>query len=99
MINKLIEGIFYIINKIFTIIFTPFFTALFALFPQLSTYFNYITTFLGYALSYVSNIISFLFIPSGVMVALFDYFAIKYSIFLLAQGVRFIINVYNKLKP
>lgn len=99
MINKLIEGIFFIINKIFTIIFTPFFTALFALFPQLSTFLTYITNFLALAVRYIGFISSLIFIPSNYWTMIFDYFVIKYSIFILAQGVKFIINVYNKLKP
>lgn len=99
MINKLIEGIFYIITKIFDLIFTPFFNALFALFPALSTYLTYITSFLSRALSYVQFFTYSLFFPSGYMTAIFNYFIIKFSIFILSRSIKFIINVYNKLKP
>lgn len=99
MINKLIEGIFFIINKIFTIIFTPFFTALFALFPDLSTYLSRILTFLNYALRYVGVFTTSLFLPNTLFTAIFTYFEIKFSIFILSRSIKFIINVYNKLKP
>lgn len=99
MINKLIEGIFYIINKIFSIIFTPFFTALFALFPQVSTYVSYITSFIELCTRYAGLFATLLFFPNNYMTAIFDYFVIKYSIFILSRSIKFIINVYNKLKP
>lgn len=99
MINKLIEGIFYIITKIFDILFTPFFSALFALFPSLSSYLSYILNFLNQALTYVGAFTTMLFFPSNYMTAIFDYFVIKYSIFILSRSIKFIINIYNKLKP
>ena len=99
MINKLIEGIFYIITKIFDILFTPFFSALFSLFPSLTTYYYYVVNFLQQAVTYVGFFTNSLFFPTGFLVAIFDYFAIKYSIFILARSVKFIVNVYNKLKP
>lgn len=99
MINKLIEGIFYIITKIFSIIFTPFFTALFTLFPSLSSYVDYVIAFVDLMGNYNGVFQTILFLPSGYLLAIFDYLLIKYSIYLLAISVRFIINVYNKLKP
>lgn len=99
MINKIINGIFFIITKIFETIFTPFFSALFALFPALETYLTYILNFLTSALSYVGVFTTSLFIPSGWLTALFDYFLIKFAIFILSRSIKFIVNVYNKLKP
>lgn len=98
MINTLIKGIFYVITRLFDIIFSPFLSLIFGLFPSLSTYFNYITNFLSYCLTYVRSILSLLLINDTMITALFDYFIILYSIYLIVIVVRFAINIYNKLK-
>ncbi len=98
MINAIIKGIFYLITKLFDLLFSPILTAIFALFPALSTYFSYITNFLNMCFTYVRSILSLLLISDSMITALFDYFLILYSIYLVVLTIRFAINVYNKLK-
>ena len=99
MLQMLINFIFNIILTIVETITTPFMTALFALFPAVSTYFGYISTFFTSALTYVTTILRwFLFTPS-MLTLLFDYYVIKYTVFLTIQAVKFTINLYDKLKP
>lgn len=99
MLQMLINFIFNIILTIVETITTPFMTALFALFPSVSTYFGYISTFFSSALTYVTTILRwFLFTPS-MLTLLFDYYVIKYTVFLTIQAVKFTINLYDKLKP
>jgi len=98
MINTIIKGIFYVITKLFDLIFSPILSLVFALFPSLSSYFSHITSFLNMALTYVRSILSLLLINDTMISALFDYFIILYSIYLIVIVVRFAINIYNKLK-
>lgn len=99
MLQMLINFIFNIILTIVEVITTPFFNTLFSLFPAVGHYFGYITTFFSTAITYVATILRwFLFSPS-MLVLLFDYYVIKYTIHLTIQAVKFTINLYNKLKP
>lgn len=98
MINTIIKGIFYLITKLFDLLFSPILSLIFTLFPSLSSFFGHITNFLNMALTYVRSILSLLLINDTMITALFDYFAILYSIYLIVLTIRFAINVYNKLK-
>lgn len=98
MINNLIKGLFYIITKLFDILFSPILSAIFALFPSLGSYFNHITNFLTYCFTYLRSVLALLLINDTMISAIFDYFFILYSIYLIALVVRFAINIYNKLK-
>lgn len=99
MLNKLIKFVFKIITKIFSTIFTPLFSAITALFPSLGVFFGYINSFLNYALTYFITACRLALIPQEVLLLLFDYFAIKFSIYLAIQGFKFTLFVYEKLKP
>lgn len=98
MVNALIKGLFKIIMWLFDLIFNPILSVIYSLFPNLSTYFGYLTNFLNMAFTYVRSILSLVFINDAMISAIFDYFIILYSIYLVTVSVRFIINVYNKLK-
>ena len=98
MINAIIKGIFYLITKLFYLLFSPVLTLIFTLFPSLSSYFTYITNFLNMCFTYVRSILSLLLINDSMITALFDYFLILYSIYLIVLTIRFAINIYNKLK-
>ena len=98
MINTLIKGIFYVITKLFDIIFSPILSLIFTLFPSLSSYFTHINSFFNMCFTYVRSILSLLLINDTMITALFDYFIILYSIYLIIIVVRFAINIYNKLK-
>lgn len=98
MINAIIKGIFFLVTKLFDLLFSPILSAIFTLFPSLSTYFSYITNFLNMCFTYVRSILSLLLINDTMITALFDYFLILYSIYLLVLAIRFAINIYNKFK-
>lgn len=99
MLNKLIKFVFKIITKIFSVIFTPLFNAVLSLFPTLNDYFGYISSFLNYALSYFVTAARLALIPQNVLVLLFTYFGIKFSIYVIVKGFKFTMFIYDKLKP
>lgn len=99
MVNILFNFVFKLIMKVFDLITLPFFLALYALFPSLSTFVNYTQSFITYALSYVGVFTSSLLCPSGWWSALFSYLSIKFTIFLIARGFKFGLNIYNHFKP
>lgn len=99
MVEALFNGLFNLITKLAQLLLQPFITGITALFPATETMFSYILQYLTKALTYVSAIRVFVGIPVGVITMLFDYYAIKYSIYLLKIGINFAINIYNKLKP
>lgn len=98
MINLLIKGIFWIITQLFNLLTAPIIATITVLFPSLSSFFNSISVFLGYAFTYIRSILNLLLIPDPLIIALFDYFVILYSIFIGIQAYKFAINIYNKLK-
>ena len=98
MINAIIKGIFYLVTKLFDLLFSPILSVIFTLFPSLSSYFSYITNFLSMCFTYVRSILSLLLINDTMITALFDYFLILYSIYLIVLTIRFAINIYNKFK-
>lgn len=98
MINAIINGIFNLVMYIFSSITSVLFGVIFALFPSLSDYFTYITQFITQALTYVSACSSLLLITNSMFVAIFDYFIIKYTIYLAIMAYKLFINVYNKFK-
>lgn len=98
MINLLIKGIFWVITQLFNAILSPVFTIVFALFPSLGQYFNYITQFLQMCLTYVRTCLSLLLINDTMIVALFDYFIILFTIHTTLLAVRFALKIYNKFK-
>lgn len=98
MINLLIKGIFWVITQLFNIIFTPIFSVIFTLFPSLGSYFTHITSFLQLSLTYVRTCLSFLCINDTMILAIFDYFVILYSIHITLLAIRFALKIYEKLK-
>lgn len=85
--------------KIFDLITLPFFLAIYNLFPQISTFVNYTTDFIATGLDYASFFTTYLLVPDGWFSALFSYFSIKLSIFLLARSYKFGLSIYQKFKP
>lgn len=98
MINLLIKGIFWVITQLFNTIFSPIFSIIFTFFPSLGQYFNYITSYLQLSLTYVRTCLSLLMINDNMIIALFDYFVILYSIHLTLLAVRFALKIYQKFK-
>ncbi|MCI8291364.1 MAG: hypothetical protein HFJ25_03830 [Clostridia bacterium] len=99
MINLIINGIFWLITSLANSLLNPLFSAIFALFPSLGQFFTYITNFIQYPLDMIGFGKDFMMIPTQCFVLLFDYYAIKYSIFLIRQATRFTIKVYQTFKP
>lgn len=104
MLNLLIKAVFTIITKLFSLILQPILAVVLVLFPDLS---QIVSTILNFFNNYVFVYISFLvkmlehlvFLPHWLITFLFDYYLIKYTIYITVQAVRFGIQVYNKLKP
>lgn len=99
MLQIIIKAIFYIITQLYDLLFTPFFSLIYALFPDISNLFTYVNNYLDIGLTYFSTAIDLLCIPRAALILLFDYFAIKYSIYLIRITLKFAIKVYNLLKP
>lgn len=98
MINLIIEGVFYVITKLFDLIFSPVLNVLFSLFPNLGTASIKIYDFILLALDNVGVVLDIFLVPKDAIIFLFDYFVILYTIFILIRGVRFALNIYNKFK-
>lgn len=99
MLNVIIKAVFFIINKVFTVITAPLFIAINALFPDLGSHFAHISNFIDLAFTYVNYVATFLFIPKVVYNMFFSYLLIKYTILITVKAVKFIIKIYDKLKP
>lgn len=98
MIQAILSGIFKLIMMLFTAITTPIFNIIFSLFPDLSTYFQYINNFITTSITYIGASASLLFITTTMFTAIFDYFIIKYTIYLSLKAYKLFVNVYNKFK-
>lgn len=103
MLSVLIKFVFTIITKLFGLILSPILGIIIALFPDLGTIITNVLNFLTtYCFTYISFGVRMLenltFLPHTLIVFLFDYFLIKYTIYLTLQAVKFGITVYNKFK-
>lgn len=99
MLEKLFQFVFQLITKVADLLVSPFVSALTSLFPDLSTAFLWIGRFFDVALTYFSFIWKFLMIPQFAISALFTYYGVKYSIYLLKISINFVLKIYNLLKP
>lgn len=98
MINAIIKGIFALIMMLFNFLFSPLISAVTALFPNLGTLFSYLSNYIVIGLTYVRSILALLMINDNMIITLFDYFVIMYTIYIITLVVRFSINIYNKFK-
>ena len=104
MLNMLIKAVFTIITKLFSLILQPVLNVILSLFPDLSEIIEIILNFFtNYVFPYVAFLVDILenlvFLPHWLLIFLFDYYILKYTMYLTMQGVRFGIKIYNKLKP
>ena len=60
--------------------------------------FSYLSNFIVLSLTYVRSILSLLLINDSMIVTLFDYFIILYTIYITVIIVKFAITIYNKFK-
>ena len=98
MLRALLKFFMLILQTFVNALFTPFVALITAVFPEFSNIFSYIFTFLDVALQNVGFVKSFFLVPSSAMILLFDYLAIKYSIYLIRSTIRLGVNVYNNFK-
>lgn len=98
MVKLFIKGIFWVVTQLFNLIFSPIISVITALFPSLGTFFGYISSFTTTSLTYVRTCLSLLCISDDMILAIFDYFVICYTIYLTMLGVRFAVKIYNKFK-
>lgn len=99
MLEKLFSFIFELIAKLADILLSPLIVGISALFPDLTSAFTYLNNFFDLALTYFSFIWKFLLIPHHAITALFTYFGVKYSIYLVKIAFNFVLRIYNLLKP
>lgn len=99
MIEAILKGFLFLVTTLFDMIFSPIVSVITALFPAVAVYFGYVTNFLSYALSYVVTIRELFLIPRTMLLFIFDYFLILFTIYITMIAVRFVVNVYNKFKP
>lgn len=98
MINAILTGIFNLIISLFNAIVSPFVSAITTLFPALNDFFTHITNFLTTACTYVRSVLALFCINDNMILTIFNYFAIMYSIHIVSLAIKFAINIYNKFK-
>lgn len=99
MVNAIIKGIFSLITMIASIVLSPIVAVITALFPDLSTALSNVLLYFTTILQFVPLCLDFLMIPREAIVFLFDYYVIKYSIYLSIRAIKCALLIYNKLKP
>lgn len=98
MINAIIKGLFSIITKIANVILSPIIAVITALFPDLGVAITNVMSYMVLMVTYIPLALDFMMIPRDAIVFLFDYYVIKYTIYLSVRAVKSAITVYNKLK-
>lgn len=99
LLSQLVTFIFNIVATMMNAFMTPFINMILSLFPDLSARYNDFLTFFNYAFTYLTCILRWFLISPTMMIVVFDYFAVKFSIFVVSNVVRCALNIYNKLKP
>lgn len=99
MVGSFFNEIFNIITQLASSIMIAPITLITSLFPDLTNALNYVIQYLTTILQFVPLALDFLMIPRQAVVFLFDYYIIKYSIYLIIRIIKLVITIYNKLKP
>ena len=99
MLDTLVKFVFYLITSVYSILFYPFISLIFHLFPDLTNITSTITSFVQTACTYLILCIDLLCIPRGCLVLLFNYYAIKYSIYIIQLTIKLGVKIYNTFKP
>lgn len=98
MINAILTGLFNLIISLFNAIVSPFVGAITSLFPALNDFFTHISDFLTIACTYVRSVLSLFLINDNMILTIFNYFGILYSIHITILAIKFALNIYNKFK-
>lgn len=97
MFNFILDGLLKGSN-VLSGVFNQIADSILAMIPSLQDNISYVVTFLNTILKFVPLCLDFLMIPRACLVALFDYYLLKYGIYLFIRGFKFALNVYNKIK-
>ena len=98
MINLLINAIFWLINKLYSIILTPLFAVLNTILPNVNLV-QHILNFLTLGLQSLGTLAGLLCIPKDAFTLLITYIELKFAVFVVMKVVKLSLNIYNKLKP
>lgn len=104
MFKLLLQVVFTLITKLFSLILSPILAIVTVAFPDLAniisacTYFltTYVYPYVAFSIRLIEN---FLGVPHWIFVFLFDYLLIKYTCYLTIQAIKFGIACYQKFKP
>lgn len=99
MSNIVISILFGIVSTINNLFLAPLIYAILVIFPDMSNYINYFIYFLNDASTYVSTILRLLLFNRTMMLVLFTYFVMKWTIWVASCAIRSVLKVYNILKP
>lgn len=98
MVNAIVKGLFYVISMIASAIMSPIVSIITSLFPDLQTAITNVTQYFNTIVTFIPLCLELSMIPRTAIVFLFDYYLIKYAIYLGVASVKAIITIYNKLK-
>lgn len=98
MINAIIKGLFALITKIASLVLSPIIAVITALFPSLGTALANVIIYFITMVRFIPLCLTFLMIPREAIIFLFDYYIIKYTIYLSVRAVKSALVIYNKLK-
>lgn len=98
MVNAIIKGFFAIITKIASVVLSPIIAIITALFPSLGTALTNVIAYFTVMLRFIPLALSFMMIPREAIIFLFDYYIIKYTIYISVRAVKSALVIYNKLK-
>ena len=99
MLDTSVTFVFYLITSVYSILFAPFINIIFSLFPALNDYFIHCVDFLTVAITYFRTCINLMLIPQGALILLFDFWLIKYSIYLVKITIKLGVKIYHIFKP
>lgn len=99
MVNNLVYFIVNVLSVICSFLFAPITLFLESLFPSIVVYINYVNDFIEPVYEYITFMLDFLCITSPMMQMLFGFFVVKYTVYLSFLVIRFLVTVWDKLKP
>ena len=99
MLSMLITFVFTIVANLVNTMMKPFIAMILLIFPNTTTELGHVITWFGYAFQYLGCVYRwFLFTPLMFQL-LFDYFAVKFAVYIAASAIRSALKLYNTLKP
>ena len=98
MVNLLINAVFWLINKVYSIILSPLFAVLNTLMTNANIV-QHILDYLTLGLQYMGTLAGLLCIPEDAFTLLITYIEIKFTVFVVMKVAKLSLNIYNKLKP